>query len=166
MYVSIANNIATFPVVAHITVNNSDTAVPTTSSNRNESTTVSSAATTAMTPSTTSTSTNISNTSTSSSKTSATTHLTTHYTSTTINAISVLFKTNISTSPPISSHTSITKQSSSSSLHNNSSSLNENKDCVQEFSISSEENRQNYPFKRTISEAITLPMETSASDKQ
>ncbi|XP_050505392.1 PH domain-containing rcdII-like [Diabrotica virgifera virgifera] len=148
-------------------INHSDTAVPTAIlSNRNESTTVTSTETTTITPSTTCTSTSISNYSTSLTKILSTTNLTSLDTSTTDNTMPVISKPNIPTSPTQSTHTIITKHPSSSSLNNISCSVNENKEnpAPQVFSVSNEENTSKSSSKRTVSEAISPPIETSASD--
>uniref|UniRef100_A0A6P7G0S7 Cell wall integrity and stress response component 4-like n=1 Tax=Diabrotica virgifera virgifera TaxID=50390 RepID=A0A6P7G0S7_DIAVI len=150
-----------------VNVNHSETAVPTaTLSNRNEPSTVTSTETTAITPSTTCTSTIISNNSTPLTKILSTTNVTPLDTSTTDNTMPVISKPNISTSSAPSSHIVITNQPSSSSLSNNSCSVNENKEnpAPKEFSVSNEENTSKSSSKRTVSEAISPPIETSASD--
>ncbi|CAG9827129.1 unnamed protein product [Diabrotica balteata] len=78
----------------------------------------------------------------------------------------LISKPNIPTSSALSSHIIITNQPSPSSLNNNSFSVNENKEnpAPKEFCVSNEENTSKSSSKQTVSEAISSPIETSASD--
>ncbi|CAG9837641.1 unnamed protein product [Diabrotica balteata] len=69
-------------------------------------------------------------------------------------------------SSALSCHIIITNQPSPSSLNNNSFSVNDNKEnpAPKEFSVYNEENTPKSSSKRTVSEAISPPIETSASD--
>ncbi|CAG9834565.1 unnamed protein product [Diabrotica balteata] len=78
----------------------------------------------------------------------------------------LISKPNIPTSSVVSSHIIITYQPSPSSLNNNSSTVNKNKEnpTPKEFSVPNEENTSKSSSKRTVAEAILPPIETSASD--